>query len=239
MKKTITLSFTKYVIGALAVSAFVPTHAATVIHDESFLTGTWAVSVLGGTNVTGASLTRLAGAGVTGDAQRTTITGSGSYTFDVQQFKTDRVWTPILDGEITGLAWEVWYRVTGASEFAGFRLAAHQGNSTYLAGNTYFEPALFSSNWQRATGSVLPTDFGRASGTGPSTLDFSAGAPSIQFGYELSRGVFQAGNTNYQASFYTLTIDAKPTPEPGSAMLLAIGLVVLGCVRRRPASHFR
>lgn len=221
-------AFIYFGVGLIAAFHFpcLSASAGVIIHDQSFLSGTWSVSILGGTNVSSASLTRLAGGGVTGDAQRTNISGSGSYTFDVQQFKTDRDWTPILDGEITSLSWEFWFRVTGASDFAGFRLAARQGGSTYIANVTYLEPPIFSSNWQRAAGSILPDAFSKASGGGPATLEFLETSPSIQFGYMLSRGVFRAGATSPQVSFYDLNIESKPVvPEPSTTILFAVGLM--------------
>lgn len=193
------------------------------IHDQTFTPGTWNVSILGGTNVTSASLTRLAGQGVTGDAQRTSISGSGSYTFDVQQFKTDRPFNPATEGSIQSINWEVWYRVASASQFAGWRLAARQGGATFVASTTYFEPVLFTSTWQRATGAIPVTAFARVTGSGSSQLDTSSTGLPIEFGYLLSRGVFAAGSTNYTASFYTLDITTLAiVPEPVTSFVVGL-----------------
>ncbi len=194
------------------------------IHDQSFTPGTWTASILGGTNVTSASISRLIGQGVTGNAQQTTINGSGSYTFDVQHFKLDRQFNTNVDGIMRSVSWEIWYKVENSSQFAGWRLAARQGGDTFIAGNTYFEPQLFSPFWQRATGSVMPTDFGRVTGSGNPTLDTSVGGQPIEFGYVLSRGVFLSGTTRYRASF--LNLDITTVPEPSSFAMMA-GLVVL------------
>ena len=223
------------------VLAFPTTILADVvtIHDESFTPGTWDVEVVGGSRVSGATLTQEVGAGVTGNAQRTTISGSGTYTFDVVQFKTDRLWESRIDGEMINIKWEAWYRVANASEFAGFQLAARQSDTIYRAPSTYFEPALFTSSWQKRPGGanrfVSPTEFVKFSGSGPSRLDLSRNGDPIEFGYMLSRGIFRSGATRYRTSFFDLQIETIPIPEP-SSVLVALSLSALvGCRRHRTA----
>jgi hypothetical protein len=200
------------------------------IHDQSFTPGTWDGRLIGGTNATGAALFQEPG-GVTGNAQRTQVTGSGSFTFDVEQYKNDADFDPAI-GSIDSIGYEMWCRVTGASEFASFQLAARQGGGTFRAPATFFEPPIFSTNWQRITGSVSPANFQRMTGSGLPTLDLSPSAPPIEFGYLLSRGVFQSGTTNYRASFFTVDVSYTPVPEPGSAFLTGIAAIALlgpGC----------
>ncbi|MBL8891180.1 MAG: PEP-CTERM sorting domain-containing protein [Planctomycetaceae bacterium] len=203
------------------------------IHDRTFSNGTWAASVLGGTNVSSVSLSRLIGQGVTGDALRTTINGSGAFTFDVQQFKQDRPFVTVDDGVIESIGWEIWYKVENSSQFASWRLAARQAGTTYVANSTYFEPQLFSANWQRRHGTIAPNAFSRVSGPGSVTLDTSVGGAPIEFGYILSRGVFLTGNTSYRASFFTLDIQTTAVPEPSSLVFIGTTLAMAISIRRR------
>ncbi len=191
------------------------------IHDESYTPGTWTASILGGTNVTSASITRLVGQGVTGNAQQTTINGTGSFTFDVQHFKLDRPFVTSVDGIMQNINWETWYKVENASQFASWRLAARQGGDTFIAGTTYFEPQSFSPFWQRATGTLVPADFGRVTGAGSPTLDTAVGSKPIEFGYVLSRGIFLTGTSQYRTSFLNLNITTTAVPEPGTWLMIA------------------
>lgn len=208
-------------------------HGGVVLHDQTFATGTWEATVIGGTGVAGASVAREIGTGITGDALRTGIFGSGSFTFDVALLKNNVAYDPGTEGAISTINWELWYKVPNAGGFAGMRLIAQQGDSLYSANNTYREPELFSTFWQRAHGTIQGSDFQKLTGTSGPSLDFGADADPIFFGYALTRGSFGGGVT-HRASFFTLDMQTVAVPEIPSSAWVGTGLLI-GAILRRAA----
>ncbi len=195
-----------------------------IFHDQTFAAGTWNATIVGGTRVSGASLTRVIGDGIPGDSLRTTIFGTGSFTFDVAVMNTSVAFDPGTEGAIGAINWEIWYKVPNAGSFAGLRLLAQQGDSLYVANNTYREPELFSPNWQRAHGAIQGSDFQILTGSGDPRLDFTPDADPIRFGYGLSRGVF-SGGVSHQATFFYLDMQTVAVPEVPSAAWTGAGLL--------------
>jgi MYXO-CTERM domain-containing protein len=209
--------------------------AVVTVLDTAFAPGTWQASVLGG-NAAGSTTVGLStqtGAGVTGNAQTVTINGPGSFTFDCGVFKTNYAWNPATDGLLTGIDWETWHKTTGPSEFAGWRLAAKQGNTTFLANSTFFEPQLFSPNWQRRTGAVDPATAFNATWGPPATLNLGPSGSLITFGFVVTRGDLASGTRYWRHSFFKLDLTHEPVPAPGAIAVALLGLGAGGTCRRR------
>jgi hypothetical protein len=201
------------------------------ITDTTFNTSNFASVVVGGSapSQTTVSLTRVPNGGITGDALTAAINGPGSFTFDVGLFKTDQTWNP-ANGLLTGIAYEYWYRAANASEFLGIRLALRQAGGVFAASSTYAEPPIYSSNWQRRTGSVdVPSAFARVSGPGPA-LDLSPSGAPIELGFLASRGDFASGTRYFKTSLWSFDLTYTPIPAPSVLAPLALSI---GILRRR------
>lgn len=184
-----------------------------VLHDETFAANAWRHRLVGGQNVTSVQVYQEIGTGVTGNAQRTTVTGSSPIQYDVRHYQTNLFWTPALDGEIVSIEWQLWYKVMGESTYGILEMAASQGGAEYIASGTYTEPVLFWSHWQMAAGAVPISAYTLSLGSGPQQLDFSPWAPPITFGYRSFTTVnLRYSRIDHRVSFFDLQINAIPQP---------------------------
>jgi hypothetical protein len=190
----------------LVIASATPATAATVvIHDQTFTPGTWSTMIKGGTGVTGSSLSQGINGGVTGNSQTTTLSHSTTnFTFEVLDTKTDRPWYPAIDGKITSLTWELWYKRLVHDMY----ITAVQGTAVY-AGSPFAASGVNETTWKKATGAQTPDNMLRRYGDGPLTLDFSPSAPPIYFGYLLIRGVFNP-TASFENSFFDMQIQTIP-----------------------------
>ncbi len=185
-----------------------------------------------GQNVTGVSVLQLIGAGVTGNAQMTVISGFSPIKYQVHHYKNDIVFDPATQGNIISLTWELWYKWPGSQSTYGIlKMIAKQGNGEYVANPSYTEPASNSAFWQKASGALLPSDYVLFAGPGPSTLQFSPTAPPIHFGYMNFTTVDLFTSTvNHQVSFFDLQISTVPLKgwfDLGSGLAGTVGVPAL------------
>lgn len=206
-----------------------------VVHDQTFLTSQWDLVFAGGQNASSASASRASGAGVTGDARITNISGFAPMQYDVRHYFNNFNWTPPALGMMTAVEFELWYKFDVASSFSITRIVARQGTTEYVAPSSYREPQNSSSFWQRHSGSFNASEFTRLSGPGPATLNFSSAVP-IQVWYQIFSNVNLPGSVRVQNSFFNLQIQRAPltvtAPEPGTIALLAIGAGMLVFLKR-------
>ena len=87
----------------------------------------------GGQNASSASASRSAGAGVTGDARITRISGATPMQYDVRHYYTGFNWTSATLGQMTDVSFELWYKYQNASSFSITRIIARQGPFEYVA----------------------------------------------------------------------------------------------------------
>ena len=202
--------------------------AQTNIHDQTFTSGTWSTGIFGGTNVSSFSLVRQVGVGFGGtDAQINSVSGTGSYTFDVFSLKTNGAFTPSSLLTVTQVSWSARVQSSSIVNFASYRLAAQQGDSLYVANASYFETPVFNSSWQATGGSLPISAFSKFFGSGTATPDTSSSGAPIKFGYFLSKGIFQTPQTNFGVSVFDVTISTTSTnaPEPSTVMFIVLGAV--------------
>ena len=178
------------------------------IHDETFANGTWSSAIFGGTRVSAVSAFQ-SGGGISGNALNLQVTGSGTFTYDVQALMKNVSFKPSTQGTIDSIKWQTWYKAQGNTVATGYRALAMQGGSLFIANNTYFEP-YNPSGWQYKNFNLSPANFTRLTGSGSSTLDISPGGADIFFGFLLSRGIFLSGTDNYAVSFFTVDVNYHP-----------------------------
>jgi hypothetical protein len=222
-------------LASLASTTTTASAAVVTVLDTTFAPGTWQASILGGNSAgsTTVGLSTQTGAGITGNAQTVTINGPGLYSFNSGCFKGDYAWNPATDGLLTGIGWETWHKTTGPSEFAGWRLAVRQGSTTFVGNSSYFEPALFASQWQRRTGAVDPATAFSATWGPSATLDLGPTGGLVHFGFVLTRGDLAAGTRFWRHSFFKLDLTYEPVPAPGAIAVALLGLGAGGTCRRR------
>ena len=149
------------------------------------------------------------GGGISGNALNLQVTGSGTFTYDVQALMKNVSFKPSTQGTIDSIKWQTWYKAQGNTVATGYRALAMQGGSLFIANNTYFEP-YNPSGWQYKNFNLSPANFTRLTGSGSSTLDISPGGADIFFGFLLSRGIFLSGTDNYAVSFFTVDVNYHP-----------------------------
>lgn len=226
------------ILGLLvAVTSATANGGLVVIHDQTFTDGTWQASVQGGTNITGASVSRQVATGVTGDRLITTMSHNGKFTFEVFDEKLNRPWVPAVDGEILSIDWQVWYLAQDSNQSRGMYLAARQGNSIYVGPR--FQPQIFLPQWQKASnpnGPETPGSMLRRYGGGPLSMQFEVNSPPIYFGFLQIREGFLSG-ASFSNSFFDLQITSRPiVPELNSFVLLTLAIpfsVIARCIPRR------
>ena len=211
-------------LATLVLSALAPTADAAVftIFDNTFTLSNWTIDGLGGSNSGTASASVIGG--LSGNGREVRIGGSGSVTYQVENYKTNASFAPAL-GSATGFTMQIWQQVTGGnSTFQSTRFIASQGASFYSS-SIRWEPPIFSGNWQKFEISVAPSDFTLMRGPGPATLDLSETAEPIRFGYMSFSPVFIPGPATPRNSFFNVDVTYTPVPEPHAASLLMVSLL--------------
>jgi hypothetical protein len=216
--------------------------ATIVFSDTEFADADWSLTVLafrdGVANPAGgsASAPQVASGGNPGAFRRTDLTVNASGPLGAlvvaASFRNGASYDPQTQGTITSIDFAI--DGTLLSTFTqNLGLALRQGGQIYFTAG--FLPAGAWESFQ-ATG-LTESDFSQC---GPSTCpvsgnpDFSASGGSIDFGYVALNslgGTNPAFSTQVGADNWSVTI----VPEPSTVVLLALGLLALGCRRRSRA----
>lgn len=232
------INCTAAVSAALALVSIVDACAASTlsIYDVSYDVGAWTAKVYSGSaaSQTSVTLTRITSgseAGLHGNAQRSTVTGPGGFSFDIAHKKTDVSWDPNLRGPIESLIYRAEYNI--ASSGIGFSILLFQGDSIYAPPNArFFEPPV-TGVWQTPSPATFQiSEFGLASGSGPA-LTFAPGAAPIFFGYGARRSVTNRGSTNFRSSAFEVTVTGVPEPSTILSLQAAAAIGGLWKLRRR------
>ena len=226
MKKNITA-----IVGALVLRVFAPASDAAVftIFDNTFSLSNWSLAGLGGSNAGTASASVIGG--LSGSGRQVTIGGSGSVTYQVENYKTNASFSPAL-GSATGLTMQIWQQVSGGNgTYQNTRFVASQGSSFYASSDRW-QPRNGNGSWEKFEISVAPSDFSLMRGSGPATLDLSETAGPIRFGYMSFSPVFISSPATPRNSFFNVDVTYTPIPEASTASLLSIAVVWSGRRRR-------
>jgi hypothetical protein len=227
---------TTTVAGGLAVMLFAgQVRADRTFADTEFATAGWGqesrTTGAGGT----AAFSQVA-TGNPGNARRVTINvGAGpSLVQAMSRFGTSQAtrYDPAVEGALVSVSFALDYRrVSGPS--ATVIPAAKQGSFVYIALGF---AATAGDSWQTLS---IPTlvagDFVRWDGAG--TLDFSASAEPIRFGFVSGVGQSDGAPAQAVTDFDNFEVVAR-VPTPGAALAMAM-MGVVGLARRRRTSPTR
>jgi hypothetical protein len=212
--------------------------------DRVFDDANWTFVNDGGTNVGSITRSQAVGIGLSGgpinlNAQVTHVNpanASQPFVFQTENYKTDQSWQPSGNDLSDTLLAEFAGRTQIISSTIDFEVIAHQGSGFYVATPSH---SLFdwvgAGGWGFSGGASKITDFTLMRGTGPATLDLSASASPIQFGYTFFNAPYttSANGIDYSIAQFKVTINPPPVPEPATIGIFCLGSLPLIVRRRR------
>jgi len=144
------------------------------------------------------------------------------------------IYDPASQGAISSLdfSFDIMLLNGGDSLTVAYGALLYQNGSYYGGGGLLTTITPTTNVWVSHTFSGLDSAaFSRLSGPAGATPDFSASGGAIQLGYFASNGT-SGGPTATLSGLDNWSMSVTPVPEPASALLLLIGLLAYGVLRR-------
>jgi hypothetical protein len=217
-------------LGLLLIAA--PAAAASYA-DGNFLDADWSATILAqsGPPVSFAAA-RVTSGGNPDAYRRLSHTYGGFGDITTGHLLESAVYDPAAQGALAevDVAFDLLLLSGGSSGTVAYGALLEQAGSFYQAG---FE--LSTATWtSHSLEGLTAASFGKVSGPGAATPDFSAGGAPITFGYYASNGTGLASQTSTLSGIdnWEVTVTAA-IPEPETYALLLAGLGLLGFAARR------